>query len=115
MSSRKCRQRYLLKITLGAVRLFCEEGKIRAQIAERLGIPDRCRLKKWLRQYRQECAAFTKKRRGSGRRPIKESKDAYTARLEMENDLLETAGRVAQGYVRAAQLRLIEAHRGNNR
>ena len=81
---------YPLETKLEAVRLFYEEGQIQAQITAQLGIFDASRVKKWLHQYRQGgVAAFTKKRSGPGRRPRKENKDAYIARLEMENDILK--------------------------
>ena len=90
MADRKRWQHYPLETKLEAVRLFYEEGKTRAQITEQLGILDRSRVKKWLAQYRQGgAAALAKKPRGPGRRPKKENKDAYIARLEMENDLLK--------------------------
>jgi transposase-like protein len=90
MSGRKRMQHYPLETKLEAVRLFYEEGKTRAQITERLGILDRDRVKKWLRQYRQAgIAAFTQQPRRPGRWPRKDNQDAYIARLEMENDLLK--------------------------
>jgi len=90
MCGRKRMQHYPLKTKLEAVRLFYEEGKTRAQITAELGIRDVDRVKKWLHQYRQGgVAAFTRKVRRPGRRPKKENKDAYIARLEMENDLLK--------------------------
>ncbi len=90
MSDRKRWQHYPLETKLEAVRLFYDEGQTRAQITAQLGILDASRVKKWLHQYRQGGAgAFTKKRSGPGRRPRKENKDAYIARLEMENDLLK--------------------------
>src|SRR5512135_2586719 len=109
MADRKRMQHYPLETKLEAVRLFYEEGKTRAQITEQLGIRDRWRVKKWLAQYRQGgAAALAKKPRGPGRRPRKENKDAYIARLEMENDLLKkTPCRIAQAGTRQAQYRLI--------
>lgn len=90
MSGKKGMQQYPFETKLEAVRLFYEEGKTRAQITVQLGIRDAHRVKKWLHQYRQGgVAAFAKKPRGPGRRPKKENKDAYIARLEMENDLLK--------------------------
>ena len=90
MSDRKRWQHYPRETKLEAVRLFYEEGKTRAEITAQLSILDASRVKKWLHQYRQGgVAAFAKKRRGPGRRPKKESQDAYIARLEMENDLLK--------------------------
>ena len=90
MSGKKDMQRYPLETKVEAVRLFYEEGKTRAQITAQLGIRDADRVKKWLHQYRQGGAtAFAKKPRGPGRWPKRENKDAYIARLEMENDLLK--------------------------
>lgn len=90
MSGKKDMQRYPLETKLEAVRLFYEEGQTRAQITLQLGIRDADRVKKWLHQYRQGgTGALMKKPRRLGRRPNKENKDAYIARLEMENDLLK--------------------------
>ena len=92
MSGKKGSRHYSLEVKLEAVRLFYEEGKTQAEITELLGIRDAGRVKKWLHQYRQEGeAAFHKKRREGlvGRPPKKENKDAYIARLEMENELLK--------------------------
>ena len=55
-----------------------------------MGIRDRHRVMKWLRQYRREGEdAFLKKRKRLGRPPKKENTEAYIARLEMENELLK--------------------------
>lgn len=90
MSGRKGMHHYSLETKLEAVRLFYEDGKTQAQITAQLGIRDEGRVKKWLRQYRRGgAAAFASKPGGRGRRPKKENKDAYIARLEMENDLLK--------------------------
>jgi transposase len=90
MSGKKGMSQYPLEIKLEAVRLFYEEGKTRTQIAAQLRIRDPDRVKKWLRQYRRSgVTGFASKPRGHGRRPKKENKDAYIARLEMENDLLK--------------------------
>lgn len=86
----KGRKHYSVEVKLEAIRMFYEEGKTRQQITEALGIRDRDRVKKWLRQYRREGeTAFLKKPRGPGRRPKKENAAAYLARLEMENELLK--------------------------
>ena len=77
---------------LEAVRLHQEEGKSYQEITKLLGIADRKRVEKWLREYRAKGqAAFgrgpgQKKR---GRPPKRENTEAYIARLEMENDLLK--------------------------
>lgn len=92
MSGKKGMKPYPLEVKLEAVRLFYEEHNTRAAIAELLGIHSPERVKDWVRQYRQEGeGAFYKKRRGRplGRPPKKKDKDAYIARLEMENELLK--------------------------
>lgn len=92
MSGRKGMKHYPLAMKLEAVRLHEEEGKSYQEITEVLGIHDRKRVEKWLREYRREGeAAFG---RGSGhkkrgRPPKRENTEAYIARLEMENDLLK--------------------------
>jgi transposase len=92
MSGKKGMKHYSREVKLEAVRLYNEEGKSQAQIVEELGINNTRRVKRWLQQYRQEGGrAFEKKlRKGMvGRRPKKENREAYIARLEMENDLLK--------------------------
>jgi len=92
MPGKKGMKRYPREIKLKAVRLFIEEGKKQAEIAEQLGIRDPERVKIWLRKYRREGEkAFDPKRRTGliGRPPKKENREAYIARLEMENALLK--------------------------
>ncbi|MGD0612640.1 MAG: helix-turn-helix domain-containing protein [Anaerolineales bacterium] len=92
MSGKKGMRHYSLEVKLEAVRMFYEEGKTQPEIAEILGIRNAQRVKIWVRQYRQEGeVAFQKKSRKGlvGRPPKKENKDAYIARLEMENELLK--------------------------
>lgn len=90
MPGNKGSKHYPLEVKLEAIRLFYGEGKSRQEITEALGIRDRDRVKKWLRQYRREGeAAFQKKQQRSGRPPKKENTAAYLARLEMENELLK--------------------------
>ena len=61
---------YALELKLEAMRMFCKEGMTRREITEALGIRDRDRIMKWLRQYRREGeSTFLKKRRGLGRSP----------------------------------------------
>jgi transposase-like protein len=70
--------------------MFYDEGKTRKEIIEVLGIRDRDRVMKWLRQYRREGeTAFLRKRRRLGRLPKKENTAAYIACLEMEVELLK--------------------------
>ena len=89
MAGKKGMKHYPVEVKLEAVRLFLEEGLTKAEIRERLGLT-KGRVRIWVRQYRQEgAAAFAKKRGGPGRRPKRENKDAYIARLEMENELLK--------------------------
>jgi transposase len=82
---------YSKEIKLEAVALF-ESGKTHSEITEALGIRDAGRTKKWIRAYRERGAAAFEKgsRKGKGgRRPKKENKEAYIARLEMEVALLK--------------------------
>lgn len=89
MSGKKGMKHYPLEVKLEAVRLFLEVGLTKAEIRERLGLT-KGRVKIWVRQYRREgAAAFARKGGGPGRRPKRENKDAYIARLEMENELLK--------------------------
>ena len=90
MSGKKGMKHYPVETKLEAVRLYYEEGMVQSEITQKLKIRDVGRVKKWLSQYRKEgAAAFRKKPRGPGRRPKRENKDAYIARLEMENALLK--------------------------
>jgi len=92
MSGKKGMKHYAREVKLEAVRLYLEEGQSQAQVVEALGIRNVRQVKRWVHQYRQEGeAAFEKKdRRGLlGRPPKKENREAYIARLEMENDLLK--------------------------
>lgn len=92
MGNNKGSKHYPRELKLEAVRLYYEAGKTRQEITELLGIRDRDRVKKWLRQYRQKGeAAFDKKPRkgGPGRPPKRENQEAYIRRLEMENKLLK--------------------------
>ncbi len=89
MAGKKGMKHYPVAVKLEAVRLILEEGLTKKEIRERLGLT-KGRVRIWVRQYRQEgAAAFAKKRGGPGRRPKRENKDAYIARLEMENELLK--------------------------
>ena len=91
MSGRKGMKHYPAKMKLEAVRLY-EEGKSYQEITELLGIWDRNRVRKWLNAYRRkgtsafERATDAPKR---GRPPKIQDREAYIARLEMENDLLK--------------------------
>ena len=54
MPGKKGMKHYPLELKLEAMRLFYEEGKTRKEITAMLGIRDKDRVMKWLRQYRRE-------------------------------------------------------------
>ena len=86
MSGKKGMKHFAVETKLEAVRLFVEEGKRRAEIAEVLGCSPG-RVKKWVSQYRHEEDAFQK---AIGRpRQHPESEQEELKRLRMENDLLK--------------------------
>jgi len=86
MSGKKGMKHYPVETKLEAVRLFVEEGKRRAEIAEALGCSVG-RVKKWVSQYRHEEDAFQKAIGRPRRQP--ESEQEELKRLRMENDLLK--------------------------
>ena len=67
--------------------MFLEEGMTRQEIVEALGLRTADRVSKWVQVYRREGELGLHK--GKGRPRKAEDKDAYIARLEMENDLLK--------------------------
>lgn len=92
MAGKKGMKHYPLATKLEAVRMYQEEGKSYKEITEDLHIVDPERVRKWVREYRRR--GDTAFGRGSqlkrkGRPPKVANKDAYIARLEMENDLLK--------------------------
>ena len=92
MAGKKGMKHYPLALKLEAVRLHEEEGKSYQEITAVLGIYDRGRVEKWLREYRREGeAAFGRgvEHKKRGRPPKRENTEAYIARLEMEVDLLK--------------------------
>ncbi len=92
---------------------FMRKGK-RGQRSRRvLKIRDRWRVKKWLHQYRQEgVAAFDKKPKGLVGRPQEgEPRGLYRPLGDGECAAKKTSSRVAQGYAREAQYRVIERYR----
>lgn len=92
MSGKKGMKHYPLATKLQAVRLHQEAGKSYQEIRELLGIQDRKRVEKWIREYRKEGeSAFGRGvvKRKRGRPPKRENTEAYIARLEVENDLLK--------------------------
>jgi len=86
MSGKKGMKHYPVETKLEAVRLFVEEGKTRAEIAEGLGCSNG-RVKQWVSQYPREEDAFQK---AIGRsRQHSESEQEELKRLWTENDLLK--------------------------
>lgn len=88
MSGKKGMKKYPVETKLEAVRLFYEEGKTQAEIAEFLNIRDPHRVKAWLRQYRREGLSGFGKVQGRPRKRA-ESVEEELRRLRMENDLLK--------------------------
>jgi transposase len=92
MAGKKGMKHYPLAMKLEAIRLHQEEGKSYQEITKLLGIEDRKRVEKWMREYRKDGdAAFGRglAQKKRGRPPKRENTEAYIARLEMENDLLK--------------------------
>lgn len=92
MSGKKGMKHYPAATKLEAVRLYQEEGKSYKEITELLGVVDRGRVKKWMRDYRRKGDGVFYRDPASykgGRPPKRENTEAYIARLEMENDLLK--------------------------
>jgi transposase-like protein len=87
MSGKKGMKHYPKAVKL-AVWLFYEEGKIRAEITEALGLRREERVKIWARQYRREGADAFSKPKGRPRKEP-ESEKAELERLRMENALLK--------------------------
>jgi transposase len=92
MAGKKGMKHYAVATKLEAIRLYQEEGKTQKEITTLLGIQDPDRVRKWLAMYRREGAAGFQggtSQRKRGRPPKRENREAYIARLEMENDLLK--------------------------
>lgn len=92
MAGKKGMKHYPVETKVEAVRLHEEGGKSCQEIGEVLGIRSRKRVEKWMKDYREKGEGFFKRDAGQrkrGRPPKRENKDAYIARLEMENDLLK--------------------------
>lgn len=90
MAGRKGMARYPKETKYEAVRLFLEESKTRAEIAQILGLNCPDLVKFWVRKYREDKDAFEQP---IGRPPKKnkgvESIEEELQRLRMENDLLK--------------------------
>ncbi|NQU31150.1 MAG: transposase [Anaerolineae bacterium] len=90
MTRRKGSKDYPNCVKREAIRLYLEEGWPAAEILRRFTIADRNRISAWARQYQEEGEEmFANKRSRSGRKPKRENKTGYVARLEMELDLLK--------------------------
>jgi transposase len=66
--------------------MYLEGKKSQSVIAQELGLPNKKRVKIWVRQYREEGEEAFLKLKGRPRKVDDEK--AYIARLEMENELL---------------------------
>jgi transposase-like protein len=88
MSGRKGMKKYPTETKLEAVRLFYEEGKTHAEIANLLGLGQKERVEVWVRQYRREGVVGLSKVQGRPRKQA-ESQQAELDRLRMENALLK--------------------------
>jgi transposase-like protein len=92
MAGKKGMKQYPVATKLEAIRLYQVEGKTQKEITTLLGIQDPDRVRKWLAMYRRNGeAAFLRgtSQRKRGHPPKRENREAYIARLEMENDLLK--------------------------
>jgi transposase len=87
MAGRKGMIAYPVEVKLEAVRLFYEEGKTRAEIAQALGLRRVRPVETWVRVYRQEGEQVFTHPRGRPRKVQDES--ARIKQLEMENALLK--------------------------
>jgi len=87
MTGRKRMKDYPVEVKLEAIRLFFEEGKTRAEIAQVLGLRCKRPVERWVRLYRQEGElAFTHPR---GRPRKVQNESTRIQQLEMENALLK--------------------------
>ncbi len=112
MSGKKGMKKYPAEMKLEAMRLFYEEGKPRAEIADLLEVHDPHRVKAWLKQYRREGVEGFNQPQGRPRKR-RESEAEELQRLRMENALLKkTPHRIANGKARETQYRVIYHHRG---
>ena len=90
MAGKQGMKHYEVEVKLEAVRLFLEEGKSRAEIAQLLGLRSAGRVKAWVSQHRHEDNAFRKpigRPRKQTDKP--ESLEEELKRLRMENELLK--------------------------
>lgn len=78
---------YPQELKLEAIRLHLEEGWTYRRIMEHLGIPDRHRIKVWMRKYKQLGEYGLVDQRGS--REVYVDKERYVQRLKRENSMLK--------------------------
>ena len=81
-------QHYPETIKREAIRLHVEEKLSYREIAERLGIRDKERVKAWMRKFREEGNRVFQDRRGNPFRETTEE-NRYLKSLEMENAVLK--------------------------
>jgi transposase-like protein len=87
MAGKKGMKRYRIEEKLEAVRLYLEDGKTQRWIAEHLGLSRKELVETWVRHYRREGTMAFGKVIGRPRKMV--DREAYIARLEMENELLK--------------------------
>lgn len=88
MDRRQKRKSYSSELKLEAVRLFLEEGRTQAEIAQELGVRGVRRIKQWVHDYRKEGTAAFGRPKGRQRKDP-ESLESEVERLRMENALLK--------------------------
>ena len=88
MAGKKGSTHYAIEIKEQAVKLFLEGHLSQKAIADRLGIRDADRIKKWVHDYRREGPLGLRKAKGRPRKRT-EGVEAELARLRMENDMLK--------------------------
>ncbi len=87
MSGIKGMQHYSAEKKQEAIRLFLEEGLTYREIAERLKIRKRERIRMWVQDYRRRGSGLFTRHSGRPRKTTDEK--TYIAQLEMENKLLK--------------------------
>jgi transposase-like protein len=89
---KKGMKRYPLSIKEQAVRMHLEEGFTKKDVAQKLGISDPQRIKKWSAVYRKygviELPSKPKGRPRKHKRSTQEQTELELKRLRMENELL---------------------------
>ena len=78
---------YSHEVKVEAIRLHLEEGWTYRRIMEHSGIPDRHRIKAWMRKYKQLGEYGLMDQRGSRKEYV--DRDRYVQRLQRENNMLK--------------------------